>query len=180
MVKPFMKQPPNEERCWACLGRDIGQVVGGGVLYLTTPKWFCLRRDIGLVVDGEVFYLTASTWGGVLGLPGKGHWASSVWRSFILNSFQLGRGVGACLGRDIGLVVGRATICLTASKRGGVLDLSERGHWASSGRGSFTTRRGAGLVWEGTFGCGGFISDSLRMVRGAGLVWAGLISFEIF
>ena len=77
MVKSYMKQPPNEERCWACLGRDIGQVVGGGVLYLTTPKWFCLRRDIGLAVDGEVFYLTASTWGGVLGLSGKGHWTSS-------------------------------------------------------------------------------------------------------
>ena len=93
MVKPFMKQPPNEERCWACLGRDIGQVVGGGVLYLTTPKWVCLRRDIGLVVDGEVFYLTASTWGGVLGLSGKGHWTSSVCGSFIFNSFRLGRGV---------------------------------------------------------------------------------------
>ena len=99
---------------------------------------------------------------------------------FYIKQLPIGEGCWACLGRDIGLVVGRATICLTASKRGGVLDLSERGHWASSGRGSFTTRRGAGLVWEGTFGCGGFISDSLRMVRGAGLVWAGLISFEIF
>ena len=76
------------------MGRDIGQVVGGGVLYLTTPKWVCLRRDIGLVVDGEVFYHTASTWGGVLDLSGKGHWASSGWGSFTLNSFQLGRGVG--------------------------------------------------------------------------------------
>jgi len=105
---------------------------------------------------------------------------------FYIKQLPIGEGCWACVGRDIGLVVGRATICLTASKRGGVLDLSERGHGASSGRGSFTTSKWGGVLdlsgkgHLASSGWGSFISDSLRMVRGAGLVWAGLISFEIF